>query len=931
MQPERWQQIDQLFHLALEKERDERELFLAEVCAGDEVLRNDIEELIASHEQAEDFIESPASDLAAGWFARGQSGLKPGEKIGPYEVQAVLGIGGMGEVYLAIDTRLSRQVALKLLPPRFTSDPERVRRFEQEVRAASALNHPNFVTIHEIGHVNNTQFMVTEFVQGQTLRQLMNEKPFTLNEALNVAIQVASALAGAHSAGIVHRDIKPENIMLRADGYVKILDFGLAKLTETQTLDSDPETITLLQSSPGLVMGTVQYMSPEQARGKKVDARTDIWSLGVVLYELLACRVPFSGETPSHVMVSLMEDELPGLTSFANVPAELDRIVTRTLSKNKQERYQTARELAHDLKELKRELQLQGRLKQSRETGEHLKERATKGSGQPVISDAPASTGTARIGVAHPTTGDTNKAAFIEHELVPGTPLVKNRLSNYSYLLVGLILVVVLLVFTVALNSWFRRSKSLEAAAPVLSASFSSEKLSTNGTVVHAVISPDGKNVVYTNGLRGKESVRLRQRESANSREIIPPSDGVYGHLAFSPDGNSLYFHRRPGNVDGQSAIYRVPISGGVPTKIVDEVLQAFSISPDGGKISFLRVDLEDKSYSLWIADTDGRNERKLVSRPRPFRIGGNQISPDGKTVAFAVGHSDNAANEFGLAEVNIESGTERELTKQKFFNIHSLVWLPNQNSLLIAASRIPNANFLLWQVSVATGDAAPLTKDSESYSELSLDKAAGVIVATQTKPDFKLLLYRNQFASLQKRKSFGQADFGGRQRGLGFAPNGKLIFSSLMSGNAEIWSINADGSEQRQLTNDPADDAIPVSSHDNRFIFFVSNRTGQAQVWRMNATAATRRKSPSKKAVLRYSSRRRTLGLLSALFAEHVVARFDRRRSEQLVLNKKQPVLTFSPDGSQVRFLRKARRRNIYSDCFARRRADNQNVYICR
>jgi serine/threonine protein kinase/TolB-like protein/Tfp pilus assembly protein PilF len=323
------------------------------------VLRNDIEQLIASHEQAAEFIESPASDLAAEWFARGQSGLKPGEKIGPYEVQSVLGVGGMGEVYLALDTRLSRQVALKLLPRRFTLDPERVRRFEQEVRAASALNHPNFVTIHEIGNVNHTQFMVTEFVQGRTLRQLMDEKPFTLNEALNVAIQVAGALAGAHSAGIVHRDIKPENIMLRDDGYVKILDFGLAKLTETKTLDSDPETSTLLQSSPGLVMGTVQYMSPEQARGKKVDARTDIWSLGVVLYEMLACRVPFPGETSSHVMVALMEDEMPLLTDHADVPPELNRIVTKALRKKQNERYQTAGQLADDLKRLKQELQRQ--------------------------------------------------------------------------------------------------------------------------------------------------------------------------------------------------------------------------------------------------------------------------------------------------------------------------------------------------------------------------------------------------------------------------------------------------------------------------------------------------------------------------------------------------------------------------------------------
>jgi serine/threonine-protein kinase len=413
MQPERWQQIDQLFHLALDKARDERALFLAEVCAGDEVLRNDIEELISSHEQADEFIETPASDLAAELLAKGQSGLKLGEKIGPYEIQSVLGIGGMGEVYLATDTRLSRRVALKLLPPQFTLDPERVRRFEQEARAASALNHPNIVTIHEIGQVNSTQFIVTEFVEGQTLRQLMNEKPLSLNEALNVAIQIAGALTSAHAAGIVHRDIKPENIMLRADGYVKILDFGLAKLTETQTSDSDLETPTLLQSNPGLVMGTVQYMSPEQARGKNVDLRTDIWSLGVVLYELLAHRVPFSGETPSHVMVSLMEDELPALTSYANVPAELDRIVTKTLSKNKKGRYQTARELTHDFKNLKRELQLEGRLKQSVETDERLIERATKSNEQVAINGAPASASTADIGIAHP----TSSAEYIVSEI----------------------------------------------------------------------------------------------------------------------------------------------------------------------------------------------------------------------------------------------------------------------------------------------------------------------------------------------------------------------------------------------------------------------------------------------------------------------------------------------------------------------------------
>ena len=412
MQPERWQQIDQLFHLALNKERGERKLFLAEACAGDEVLRGEIEELISSHEQAEEFIESPAADLAAELLAKGQSDLRPGETIGPYQIQSVLGIGGMGEVYLATDTRLGRQVALKLLPPRFTFDPERVRRFEQEARAASALNHPNIVTIYEIGHWNGAQFIVTEFVEGKTLRQLMNEKPLTLNETLNVGIQIAGALTGAHAVGIVHRDIKPENIMLRADGYLKILDFGLAKLTERST-SGEPENPTLMQSNPGLVMGTVQYMSPEQARGIKIDGRTDIWSLGVVLYELLTGAVPFSGETPSHVMVSIMEAEPPPLAERATVPAELDRIVTQSLRKHKKERYQTARELARDLKNLKRELQLGGRLKHSEETDGKLKERATESDRHLAAGGAQASAGTADFGVTHA----TSSAEYLVREI----------------------------------------------------------------------------------------------------------------------------------------------------------------------------------------------------------------------------------------------------------------------------------------------------------------------------------------------------------------------------------------------------------------------------------------------------------------------------------------------------------------------------------
>jgi serine/threonine protein kinase/Flp pilus assembly protein TadD len=426
MDSERWQQIDQLFHSALEREPAERAAFLAQTCAGDDSLRKEVQSLIESHELSDSFIETPAADLAAELLASGAARLTAGQSVGPYQIVSLLGEGGMGEVYLADDTRLNRKIALKLLPPHFTVNPDRVRRFDREARAASALNHPNIVTIYEIGQSNSAHFIATEFVDGKTLRQLINEKPFTLSEALNVAIQAAGALTGAHTAGIVHRDIKPENIMLRADGYVKILDFGLAKLTQAQITDSELETPTLLQSNPGLVMGTVQYMSPEQARGKNVAARADIWSLGIVLYEMLAGHVPFSGETPSHVMVSLMEDELPPLADCANVPGELDRIVTKALRKSQDDRYQTAGQLARDLKALKQKLQLDARLSALLKAIPSRK----KETDESLVADAggsPAARASATVSVELPSRRTSSGEDVVE------------RLKRHKIVLVGLL------------------------------------------------------------------------------------------------------------------------------------------------------------------------------------------------------------------------------------------------------------------------------------------------------------------------------------------------------------------------------------------------------------------------------------------------------------------------------------------------------------
>jgi Tol biopolymer transport system component/DNA-binding winged helix-turn-helix (wHTH) protein len=387
----------------------------------------------------------------------------------------------------------------------------------------------------------------------------------------------------------------------------------------------------------------------------------------------------------------------------------------------------------------------------------------------------------------------------------------------------------VLLVVTIALGGWLFLKSPAKANAPVLDAPFASEKLSTNGKVFYAALSPDGETVVYLVSSGERSSVWIRQLESGNNVEIIPPSDDVYFGLALSPDGNFLYFSRRAKGSDEQADIYRVSIFGGIPVRIVSGAQGWMSLSSDGRRISFVRCPYRDDEFcSLWTADAvSGGDEKMLVRRPRPLRIGDNKISPDGRSVAFAAGQSENAASEFGLWQVDVETGAERELSAEKFFNIRGLAWLPDQSGLLITASRIPNRHFRIWQVSARTGSAEPLTNDSETYSSLSLDKKANRLVSTQIKENFILRSFELENPS-EKRVVADASS-------AAFAPDGRIFFSSGMSGNNEIWSIRPDGSGQKQLTNDPGNDTAPVISAGNK-IFFASNRSGRVQVWRMNA-----------------------------------------------------------------------------------------------
>jgi serine/threonine protein kinase len=360
MTPARLQKIEEIFHAALDQEPDQISSFLDTACKGDELLRRKVEVLLASHQRPGSFIETSAVGLATKIIENGQADLLVGQTFGHYKLSKRIGAGGMGEVFLATDLIAGRSAALKLLPMRFTGDAERLKRFQQEAQAVVALNHPNILTIYEIGEDHSAHYIASELIEGETLRQRLMRGQIEVSEAVDVAIQVASALVAAHETNIVHRDIKPENIMLRPDGYVKVLDFGIAKLAEQEvpvTIPKD-EALLLVETNLGSILGTVRYMSPEQACGGQVDERTDIWSLGVVLYEMVTGHVPFTGDTPKEVMSAILEREPPPLTKYiAHAPAELQQIISKTLRKDREERYHSAHELLQALKDLRRKLE----------------------------------------------------------------------------------------------------------------------------------------------------------------------------------------------------------------------------------------------------------------------------------------------------------------------------------------------------------------------------------------------------------------------------------------------------------------------------------------------------------------------------------------------------------------------------------------------
>jgi serine/threonine protein kinase len=390
--PERWQQVSRIFKSAISLDSEARAAYLKAQCSGDDSLRADVEKLLDSHRRAseEDFIGGLAAEAAAPLLIDDNADgptrrtLTKEQQFGSYLILDSLGSGGMGEVYLARDTRLDRTVALKVLSPDITQDKRRMQRFRQEAKVASSLNQPNILTIFEFGEVDGLTFIATEFIDGDTLRHHLHGKPLKVGEVLEISIQVLAALDAAHDAAIVHRDIKPENVMIRRrDHVVKVLDFGLAKVTEKKlsTVKGEhSEAVTEFKTAPGIIMGTPNYMSPEQAQAHAIDVRTDIWSTGVMIYEMVTGVIPFSGATASHTIVQILEKDPDPLTKLVQAPAELERIVSKAMAKNPDERYQTAKDMLIDLRSLKKRQDVEAEMHRT----------SSPGTAAPIASTEPA-------------------------------------------------------------------------------------------------------------------------------------------------------------------------------------------------------------------------------------------------------------------------------------------------------------------------------------------------------------------------------------------------------------------------------------------------------------------------------------------------------------------------------------------------------------
>jgi eukaryotic-like serine/threonine-protein kinase len=792
---ERWKQIDNLFHAAIAREPEQRAAFLDQACAGDEPLRREVESLLAAHEQAGSFIEAPAAELAADLLVESLARLTEGQRVGHYKIVALLGMGGMGEVYLAQDTKLGRQVALKILPASFSQEADHIRRFQQEARAISALNHPNIVTIFEIGEAAGLSFIATEYVEGETLRLQISHRILSIPQALDIAIQITGALAAAHQVGITHRDIKPENIMVRSDGYVKIVDFGLAKLSEhpAPVPASGVRTAPNVSTSPGIIMGTANYMSPEQARGQRVDARSDIFSLGIVLYEVMTGRLPFAGETTSDAIAAILKEEPPPLSKLRpDAPATLQQIVGKALRKDREDRYQSSKELFHDLQDLRRDLDALSRLGNLSPSGSTT---------DPV---------TPRM---------TSSAAYFI------TQIKQHKLGA------GMAVVFALLVLSGIGLRLYRTSVPREVKPPLALTNLKFTKLTSTCDAIWA-ISPDGKFAVYNVSENDGGALMVRQLVAGGTARLahFPASVRMWG-MTISPDSNFVYCWMS--DVAGTDAGYieRIPLLPGRSQRVIERVKSRVTFSSDGQRLAFSRW-LSPREDSIILADISGENEQVLARLPFQTAIISDLAwSPDDRLIAATVGFQNGDETYYGLIGVRLEDGSVLPLSPQRWSYMRSLVWLPDGSGLVVSAvDRLGNPE-QLWEVAYPAGLTWRLTPELLTFQGVSITADGSKLLTSQADRPSDIWLVPHGQTNRAVKLTTNTAWYGW----LDWTPSSQIVYELISPSGTNIWIMDADGSNKKQLTFNPGGNFCPVVTPDGQFIVFMSSRTGAVNLWRMD------------------------------------------------------------------------------------------------
>jgi len=719
----------------------------------------------------------------------------------------------MGEVYKAEDTTLGRLVALKFLPEQVAEDKQAYERFLREARAAAALNHPNICTVHEIGESGGRTFIVMELFEGQTLKSRLQSAPLQVDLLLDLSIQIADALDAAHAKGIIHRDIKPANIFVTNRGQAKILDFGLAKLTHSPhpllpppagegtqgrsdgaaaapTASVELEHLT----SPGVAMGTVAYMSPEQARGEELDARTDLFSFGVVLYEMATGRQPFTGKTSPMIFSAILtQAPTSALRLNPELPEEVERIINKALEKDRDLRYQSASELRADLKRLKRD---------------------TSSGRQTVVSGpTPAALGTA----SEPPAGAPSSAAILLSE-------AKRHKVTLGLLIAGMVLLLGGLGLAIYKLSVRKSELSLQTMKIV--------RVTQSGKAIDVAVSPDGQYVVYVNREGEKQNLNVRQVATGSDVQVLPPDVVGFRGLAYSPDGNYIYFVRSDKSNPNWSYLFQMPALGGTPRQLVRDIDSPVAFSPDGRQLAFVRGVPDKDTVHVLVAGVDGSGDRILAKLGGVFPGGslyGPDWSPDGKTLAVPTMEATKRVRGV-ISVISVSDGTVRQIYSAPL-PLGRPRWLADGSGLLVQETEISQAyRGQLWHVSFPGGEANRFTNDLTDYQpilDMTRDRKTLATIESTTTAD----LWVGPAGDAARAR---QITTGARASGdLSWLPSRAIAYSDA---TGDLFSVQEDGSNRTLLTPGQHGSFSPATCGDGRFIVFDSYRDGKVNVWRMDA-----------------------------------------------------------------------------------------------